>query len=247
MNYQKSLFTRLVQPLLEGFAWGKGALIGEAPFSPADLDKFAETYLTADLARDLAEINLEKGGLEFVQKVDAMLDNHPIFEAIREFVIDLAILQVLDSGSEDPDFLESPDWMAVEDATEDRGTELLNLLVYLRDCVENEVTPELGDFLFEFLLVDEDEHQDEYFIYEAIIRNREMVEGKVEEIVKVGNEQKEDMEELFTPLMVFFTKAEKKPGKMTYSIVEGSNIADIHSGIYRLLCSVGETLRKQDT
>ena len=246
MNYQQSMFTRMVQPLLEGFAWGKGAMNAEGETSTSDLDKFAETHLTADLARDLAELNLLQGGIEFINKVDAFVDRYKIFEPIREFLIDLALLQVLDHGSEDPDFLESRGWLEVEDATEDRGTELLNLLVYLRDSVENEVTPDLGDFLFEFLLVDEDEHQDEYFIYEPIIRYREMVEGKVEEIVKVGNEQKEDMEELFTPLMVFFTRAEKEPGRMTQAILNGSNIADVHGGIYRLLCSVRRILEKEN-
>lgn len=244
MNYQQSLFMRLVQPLLEGFAWGKGAMEGEAPYKKEDLDKFSETYLTAELARDLSTLNMEGSGVEFIDKVDAFVDTYKTLESIREFILDLAILQILDSTKDDPDFLESQAWEDVEDKTEDRGTELLNLLVYLRDCTENQVAPELGDFLFEFLLVEEGEHQDEYVIYEPIIRQRELVDGKVEAIVKLGNEQKDDMEELFTPMMVLFMKGEKTPGKMTFSIMEGSNLADIHCGIYRLLSSVGDILRR---
>lgn len=244
MNYQQSLFTRLVQPLLEGFAWGTGAKEGEPPYTQEDLDRYAETYLTAELARDLAELNVQEGGTDFIDKVDAFIDKHKTLESVREFILDLALLQVLDNGKDDPDFLESKAWEDVEDKTEDRGTELLNLLVYLRDCAENELAPDLEDFLFEFLLVEDDEHQDEHFIYEALISNREMIEGKVEQIVKLGNTQKDDMEELFTPLMVFFTKAEKKPGRMTHAILEGSTLAEIHVGIYRLLCSVGEILKR---
>lgn len=246
MNYQQSLFTRLVQPLLEGFAWGIGAKEGEAPYSKEDLTKYSETHLTAELARDLADLNVSGGGVDFIDKVDAFVDKYKSLESIREFILDLALLQVLDNGKEDPDFLESPVWEKVEEKTEDRGTELLNILVYLRDCTENVVMPELGDFLFEFLLVEDDEHQDEYFIYEPLIREREMIEGKVEAIVKLGNDQKDDMEELFTPLMVFFTKSERKPGKMTFSILEGSTIPEIHCGIYRLLSSVGEIMRRME-
>ena len=86
MNYQQSMFTKMVQPLLEGFAWGKGAMDADGETSTSDLDKFAETHLTADLARDLADLNLLQGGIDFINKVDAFVDRYKIFEAIRELL-----------------------------------------------------------------------------------------------------------------------------------------------------------------
>ncbi len=244
MNHQTSLFTGLMQPLLEGFAWGTGANEGSPPYSKEDLARYSATLLTTELVRDLADLPVQEAGIDLIEKVDAFVDTHKTLEPVREFILDLALLQVLDNGKENPDFLESKAWMDVEDKTEDRGTELLNILVYLRDCAENELTPDLDDFLFEFLLVDEDDHQDEFFIYESVISNREMVEGKVEEIVKLGNVQRDDMVELFTPLMVFFTRSEKRPGRMTLAMLEGSNLAGIHVGIYQLLSRAGEIYRR---
>jgi len=62
------------------------------------------------------------------------------------------------------DYLDSPEWEDIEEETLDRGTELLNLLLYLNECEEEDIVPELDDYLKEFLLVYEDEFQDEYTI-----------------------------------------------------------------------------------
>ena len=56
------------------------------------------------------------------------------------------------------------------------------------------------------MLVDEDEFQDEYRIYEPVIANQILVESPVAEIRKVAAELPDDSElkELFYPMMCFF-------------------------------------------
>ena len=145
----------------------------------AQLDSFSAKHISASLARDLADLNVKKVDTAFVKAVDALVDAHSEIEDLREFLVDLAILQVITGGGEEGvDFLDSEDWQQMEADTEDRGTELLNLLVYLKDCAENEARPSLDDFLTEFLLVEEDEFQDEFFIYEPVIRHAGLLEGK---------------------------------------------------------------------
>lgn len=246
MEYQRSLFIRLAEPLLEGFAWGKGAMESEDENHLDNLEKYAETYLTAELVKDLSALNIAKVGVDFVQQVDGFVDQHKNLESIREFLVDLAILQVLDSGKEDPNFLESKTWNQVEEETEDRGSELINLMIYVRDCVWSELKPNLEDFLHEFLLVEEDDYQDEFTIYEPMIKAQEMIDGDLDELIMKGNGQKDDMEELFTPSMAFFVKAERKPGKMLMSILKGSNLAEIHAGIYRLISMAGTVFNKTE-
>src|SRR2546429_166449 len=58
----------------------------------------------------------------------------------------------------------------------------------------------------EFLLVDEDEFQDEYRIYEPVIANQILIESPLAEISKVAQSLPEDSElkELFYPMMCFF-------------------------------------------
>ena len=59
-------------------------------------------------------------------------------------------------------------------------------------------------------MVDEDEFQDEYRIYEPIIANQILIEGPVEDIAKVADILPVDSEikELFYPLMCFFQNTE---------------------------------------
>jgi|GEM_PF-5247069 len=244
MEYQRSLFIRLAEPLLEGFAWGKGAMESEDENPLENLSQYAEAYLTADLVKDLNDLNDPKVGADFIKKVDAFVDQHKYLESIREFLVDLAILQVLDSGKEDPDFLEGTVWNQVEEETEDRGSELINLMIYIRDCVWSEMKPSLEDFLHEFLLVEEDDYQDEFAIYEPMIKAQEMIDGDFHLLIEKGNEQKDDMEELFTPSMIFFIKPERKAGKFTTGILKGSNLAEIHTGIYRLISMAGAVFQK---
>src|SRR6201999_586870 len=92
------------------------------------------------------------------------------------------------------DYLDSAEWEEIEQQTLDRGTELLNLLLYLNECRDEEIEPDLDDYLKEFLLVDEDEFQDEHRIYEPVIENQILMESPVSEIAKDAGKLPQDSE-----------------------------------------------------
>ena len=98
----------------------------------------------------------------------------------------------------------------------DLGSELLNILLYLRECADDEVEPSLDDFLKEFLLVEEDEFQDEYRIYEEVIANQILVDSSYSEISKVANSLAPDDElvDLFYPLVSFFNEQHPDQGQL---------------------------------
>ncbi|MES2113493.1 MAG: hypothetical protein V4577_32370 [Bacteroidota bacterium] len=148
---------------------------------------------------------------DFMSKVDMMdgvFDDYPQLEVLREVFFDLILVNFFSADVKklEEDYLDSPEWEAIEEETLDRGTELLNLLLYLNECEDEEIEPGLEDYLKEFLLVDEDEFQDEYRIYEPIISNQALMESPVSEIAKVAKNLPEDSElkELFYPVMSFF-------------------------------------------
>src|SRR5690606_11121191 len=97
-----------------------------------------------------------------VAQMDAVFASHPRFEELREVAFDLLLMNFFaaDVAKLESDYLESDAWEAIEDQTIDRGTELLNLLLYFRECADEDIEPQLSDFLKQFLLVDEDEFQD---------------------------------------------------------------------------------------
>ncbi len=148
---------------------------------------------------------------DFLVKVDLMdevFNDHPQLEALREVFFDLLLVNFFSADVKklEEDYLDSPEWEAIEEETLDRGTELLNVLLYLNECEDEDIEPELEDYLKEFLLVDEDEFQDEYRIYEPVIAHQILLESPVAEISKVAEKLPEDSElkELFYPVMCFF-------------------------------------------
>jgi len=148
---------------------------------------------------------------DFLSKVallDEVFDDYSELEPLREVFFDLLMINFFSADVKklEEDYLDTPEWEAIEEDTLDRGTELLNLLLYLNECEDEDIEPGLDDYLKEFLLVDEDEFQDEYNIYEPVIANQILMESPVAEMCKVAIDLPEDSElkELFYPLMCFF-------------------------------------------
>ncbi len=150
----------------------------------------------------------EEDFLSKVDMLDEVFDDYPRLEALREIFFDLLMINFFSADIKklEEDYLDTPEWEDIEEQTLDRGTELLNLLLYLNECQDEDIEPELEDYLKEFLLVDEDEFQDEYRIYEPVIAHQILMESPVAEISKVASNLPEDSEvkELFYPMMCFF-------------------------------------------
>lgn len=146
--------------------------------------------------------------MDKVQLMDDVFDNTPAFEELREVFFDLLMINFFaeDVQKLEEDYLDSEEWEAIEEDTLDRGTELLNIFLYLKECEDDEIEADLDDYLKEFLLVEEDEFQDEYRIYEKVIANQILVESDYSEIAKVSKtvENDEELYELFYPIVSFF-------------------------------------------
>lgn len=177
----------------------------------AFLSSFTQTsgVDTTDILSELS--SAFKSNQDFMAKVaavDKVIDAHPKLEELREYIIDLLFIHFFtdDVKKLEEDYLDSPEWEAIEEETLDRGSELLNVLLYLKECQDEDIEPELSDFLKEFLLVDEDEFQDEYRIYEPVIANQILLESSAAEITKVAKDIAEDAEikDLFYAIMCFF-------------------------------------------
>jgi hypothetical protein len=184
----------------------------------ASLDHFAEkseqdaTALKQEL---LSVFGKEVGFLEKVGEFDSAFDEYPAFEELREVYFDLLMINFFASDVKmlEEDYLDGDEWANIEEETIERGTELLNLLLYINECHDEKLRPELDDFLKEFLLVEEDEFQDEFHIYEDLISNQQLIEGSIEDICGHAGmlEISEEMEELFVPFMTFFHSPRATP------------------------------------
>lgn len=200
-------------------------------------DSVNETGENGFQTRLFAAFNSNEGYMQKVDLLDECFDSSPSYEDLREIAFDLLLMNFFAADVEklEEDYLESEEWEDIEEQTIDRGTELLNLLLYLRECIDEEIEPELGDFLKEFLLVDEDEFQDEHRIYEPMIANQILVESSYKEISRVAGKLNEEQElaALFYPIMSFF--AEQNPSESQFAeYVKASTDPSMDAAIYAL-------------
>ncbi len=65
-----------------------------------------------------------------------VFDENPKIEPLREVFFDLLLINFFSADVKklEDDYLESAEWEQIEEKTLDRGTELLNLLLYLNEC-----------------------------------------------------------------------------------------------------------------
>jgi len=162
---------------------------------------------------EISAIILTDGNfLDKVKKFDEAIAKHSVYKEIGEYAFDLMMIHHLSNFIKDEDYLDSKEWLDIEDKTIERGTELLNVLLYISEIHDNDVEISIDDFLYEFLLVDEDEFQDEHRIYEDLIVNQDLVEESLENIMRISSQiiESSEIKELFTPLILFFQNPHEK-------------------------------------
>lgn len=199
---------------------------------------------TAEFSATITKV-LDADGpyLEKVAALDEAFDESPQMESLREVFFDLLLINFFteDVQKLEEDYLESKEWEEIEEETLDRGTELLNLLLYIKECEDEDIEPELDDFLKEFLLVDEDEFQDEHRIYEDVIANQILVESSLEEVARVSKSLPEfsELKELFYPMICFFR--EQNPNQEEFDLfVQNSINPEFDAAVYSLLTTYNQ-------
>jgi hypothetical protein len=191
----------------------------------------------------LSVFSKQAGFLDKVTEFDSAFDEYPAFEELREVFFDLMMINFFASDVKmlEEDYLDSDEWANIEEETIDRGTELLNLLLYINECHDEKIRPELDDFLKEFLLVEEDEFQDEFHIYEDLISNQSLIEGSIEDICSHAGmlEISEEMQELFVPFMTFFHSLRATP-EVVEELEQYSGNPAYDSAVYVLIANFND-------
>jgi hypothetical protein len=159
-------------------------------------------------------MNIFSSDEAFFQKLKRLDDTveHYKIQSISEILVDLLIMDSIARSEDREAFFDSEEWQTIEESTLDRGSELLNMFLFLQECKDDDMTANLSTFLEDFLLVHEDEFQDEHRIYEDIIKNQEAIETDEETILALSKNLSpdSDMKDLFLPIMLYFYGVENK-------------------------------------
>lgn len=182
---------------------------------------------------------MEKDFMPKLEAMDDYFDIHSEFEDIREFCFDLLMINFFttDSLRFEEDYLDSDEWQQIEDDTLERGTEMLNVFLYLRECKQEDIEPSLADYLNEFLLVEDEDFQDEYEIYEDIIANQGLMDTDYAEISKAALAIDSDspLKDVFYPIMAFFLNPAPDQEDLQKYLDDSKNKSYENAVLYSLL------------
>ncbi|MFM7589540.1 MAG: hypothetical protein ACKO55_10555, partial [Bacteroidota bacterium] len=98
----------------------------------------------------------------------------------KDFLIDLLILHSF-SGEDEGEVGDEQAWDAFEDACMGKGTDLLQVVHYLDECLVDSVHPEMEDFIESFVVSPDLEDQDNLLAYEEVLESRDLVDAPLHE------------------------------------------------------------------
>ncbi len=165
--------------------------------------------------------------LEKIKALDGAVVKLQIPDDIGELLFDLLLFHFFSEDSQrlDEHFFESKDWQKIEDTIIDRGTELMNILLYLQEGRDAGISVSLDDYIDEYLIGEDDFDADEHEVYEAIIKNRdEIVTGDLQTMVEIANCNLDSpLENQLLPILFFFETKAKLNVKQDLILKSGSD------------------------
>ncbi|MCC6722409.1 MAG: hypothetical protein IT243_09410 [Bacteroidia bacterium] len=173
------------------------------------------------LAKLVEIINSNNKFDEKLKELNITLLPYKITEDFEELIFDIILFDFFDEYQKhDPNYFESKEWLRIEERILDRGTELFNILMYLRECVDNKINISLDDYIDEYLMCEDDFENLETQYYEDILKNRQVLQNHdINVYSKIAEKnQNGPLENQLLPLLLFFLpdeKIEKKLEKIT--------------------------------
>ena len=158
---------------------------------PAAFQSFAaQVQLTNEEIQGIQGVfSMETGKeLEAQNLLQKWLVNHPNCLPYGSYLFDLLLTEFIFKGSQiSEEFFETEEWEAIE-------------------AVDTESEISLDDYLDDFLLVDEDEFQDEHEIYREVILLRNQIDSAFPPMMEVLMKKKDEspLGSMFIPLFVLF-------------------------------------------
>ncbi|MCS7078253.1 MAG: hypothetical protein NZ455_16190 [Bacteroidia bacterium] len=108
-----------------------------------------------------------------VTQMDKVCEKYTFLHNLKEYLVDIGLVHffTLSSVYDREDYFETSEWLRIEDELSDRGTELLNWLLYIEEAKSARAEISLQSYIEDFLLIGDEmnEDQENLKIYEPLI------------------------------------------------------------------------------
>ncbi len=163
-------------------------------------------------------------------------------EFVQELNFDWLMAAYLSEEDKDEDYLESDEFEKLELRHEMRGTELINIMIYLEECDENEVDPSYADFVHEFLITDDEDVQEDIAIYEDFLGLEEVLEAPFEAFLpRLIQLSEQSALGSFLPILACYFKNPTKGDKTLVSAILAGLQHPVEAGILGALLATSPT------
>ncbi|NUM31778.1 MAG: hypothetical protein HUU47_05585 [Bacteroidetes bacterium] len=181
-----------------------------------------------DLVHKITELtNSNKSLIEKINETDKLSASYNINDDIAELIYDIVLFDFFDNlENKNPNIFETTEWQKTEEKLLDRGTELFNILLYLRECSDNDFEISIDDYIDEFLMCEDDFDNQDALFYEDILKNREQLQNSdlntwVEIATLNFNGQ---LESQLLPILMFFLPSINTDQKIEIISQKGKNV-----------------------
>lgn len=182
------------------------------------------------LVEKLGEVFSSKDNfIKKIKALDSTIGEFKIPDDIGELIFDILLYNFFSEDSQrlGESFFESKEWEQIEDVIIDRGTELMNILLYLQECKDSDIKFSIDDYLDEYLISEDDFDTEEHEVYEAVIKNRdEIVLGDLETMAEISKANtNSQLGDQLLPVLLFFETKNSLNKKQDLILKEGTNPA----------------------
>ncbi|GAB4345643.1 MAG: hypothetical protein OHK0038_25860 [Flammeovirgaceae bacterium] len=180
---------------------------------------------------------------EKIVKTDEIGQKYTFLQPLNEYLVDIGLI---DFFAHSPayvkeDYFETQEWLQIEDKLAERGTELLNWLLYIEEAKSAQAEISLESYTEDFLLIGDEmnEDQENLKLYEPLIEAQDYLQYTPLDLFLLYEKLPDthSLKNVFFPMMCYFRSPYQIESTLLSAINCGGNVIEHGAVLATALCA----------
>lgn len=178
-----------------------------------------------------------------VVHLDQICEKYTFLNPLNEYLVDIGLIHFFANSPNyhKEDYFETSEWLDIEEKLAERGTELLNWLLYIEEAKSAGAEISLQSYIEDFLLVGDEmnEDQESMKLYEPLIEAQEYLQETPLDLFLLYEKLPDthELKNLFFPMMCYFRSPYQVEATLLSAINCGGNITEHGAVLATALCA----------
>ncbi len=188
-----------------------------------------------------------------VTDLDKVCEKYTFLQPLNEYLVDIGLIHFFANSPSynKEDYFETQEWLQIEEKLAERGTELLNWLLYIEEAKSAQAEISLQSYIEDFLLVGDEinEDQENLKLYEPLIEAQDYLQETPLDLFLLYEKLPEthDLKPLFFPMMCYFRSPNQPESTLLSAINCGGNIIEHGAVLATALCATQDWKKFPET